>query len=102
MTDRSKPPNFDPKKLDFSQFHDLMHPIGGRMCHSQYGGPRRHAKLWWEFKAEYWLHRNIGCKWFHRHNYQQWWQRHTPPGPDARWTSGYACIWCAKPIHREP
>lgn len=45
------PRDFDPYKikLDFSQFHDLMHRPFTAECRSMYGGWRHHVSLWWEY-----------------------------------------------------
>jgi hypothetical protein len=35
------------KRLDFSEFHDLMHPLW--KCYGHYGGWRRHVELAWPY-----------------------------------------------------
>lgn len=36
--------------LDFSEFHDLMHPIGSKECRSMPGGILRHLELKWDYE----------------------------------------------------
>lgn len=37
-------------RLDFSRFHELFHRPFTRECYQQYGGPRNHLELAWEFQ----------------------------------------------------
>lgn len=54
MTD-PQPPRIDPNKLDWSEFHDMVHPIFSRYCWRQAGGPWLHIKYWWEWYLDEWL-----------------------------------------------
>lgn len=56
-------PEFDEiTELDFSEFHDLMHPIWDLHCGDMPGGRSRHFSLAWHYKWKPWLRRNTACR----------------------------------------
>lgn len=46
-----KPPEFNPDKISFEIFHDLMHRPFTAECRAMYGGSRRHLALWFDLLA---------------------------------------------------
>jgi hypothetical protein len=89
-----EPPKVDPKKLDFSEFHPLMHRLGSRECRSYYGGPKRHVQIWWWYKFEYkpknvW-HRWVLCR-LGRHVPMTGWSR---ADVESEWVSRVNCRYC--------
>lgn len=81
------------EKLDFSEFHDLFHPILSRKCKNSYPfGWRKssiyHIKLLWEYKYSHYLLQYTLCKIGFHHsvlNYQC----------GRKWK---ACLYCDKQL----
>jgi hypothetical protein len=86
------PPNIDPKKIDFSQFHPFDHIPGGTRCFALYGGPKQHMKLSWEFYWSSELRRVTLCR-IGRHKYVDGWQRKSKDDP---WQALTTCRDCAR------
>lgn len=49
-------------RLDFSQFHDLMHKPFTAACRARPGGWRRHVALWWAYMARPWVRTQTTCR----------------------------------------
>lgn len=87
MSDRP-PPDIDPDRLDFSEYHPLDHGI--RNCDWYPGGRRRHLKLLWRFKWKEILIENILCR-LGRHTPEMLWRQ-----VDGKQTESTACFYCWK------
>lgn len=87
----AQPPEIDPNKLDFSQFHPLDHYLWEPYCRELYGGPLNHAQLWWEYKATHWLHEKTLCR-IGLHTYTETWKREQ----DGTYDEWLSCVYCWK------
>lgn len=93
--------------MDFSQFHDLEHPWFSAYCYSQYGGPKHHIKLWWDYKFDYHPYQIVGrikCK-FNRHTPQGYWTglftKETYDPKNMPPYDGYSCEFCGIKLNDE-
>lgn len=50
------------RELDFTEFHDVAHRWLSATCRRQPGGPRRHARLRWEYVTWPALRRATLCR----------------------------------------
>jgi hypothetical protein len=62
------------RELNLDYLHDLLHVPFTRECFRQYGGPRRHLRLHWEYVAWPWLRRRTLCR-VDRHRPARWHRR---------------------------
>lgn len=81
--------------FDFSEFHDLMHPIASRTCWSLPGGPWRHLvftlQYRWDLPYALWerpLHA-LG-----HHYFRPYWTG--LPEDETEEPSGWICTWCSE------
>lgn len=93
-----EPPNINPEKLDFSQFHDLFHHVWDKECKQQYGGRRRHLYMLWNYKWDVpsQFRRFTVCLVGHHKPGQVWIH---PRDPQRRATF-QACVWCHKRLSK--
>lgn len=74
------------RKLDFSEFHDLMHYPFSLYCWRMPGGWARHVALWWEYKATPYIMAHTACRLGHHHWCESF--RGDEPLPDMCWHCG--------------
>lgn len=91
----------DTTKLDFSEFHDLMHPWFSEYCRAQPGGIKRHLSLWWTYIAQdkyiYGPIHDI----FKRHTAAELEDRErTEKGWRFTGTGRYICFYCAVDVDK--
>lgn len=91
---RREAPNFTDATLDFSDFHDLMHPLWRCSGYGR-GGWRTHIIYYWRYiGSERWRARTV-CH-LGRHRWVVWYSR-DPDDADQMIGSDVACRDCGQP-----